>query len=686
MATDQASDPAGAAPGPAGDARALWNRLPARPGAGQAPAGRTLRFKLYSLLGLLIVALIALWTFMTGNIVGELFELRRATTLAEQVAAPAADLAGHVQEERRLSAVLVATGSAAEGTTLSGARERTDAAVRLFHQRATSLEGLSATGPEVVASREALETALGRLDAVREEVDARATTRMRVIQDYSAVQDALFRMYDDLVTVPDIDLYRRAAGLQRVVRARELLSREEAVMAAAAGQRAVTSEEQRLMAQTVAGRRLLLGSGLQALDAELRAPFDDLMESTDYQRLTAMENQVIAGSGPVEDARGWPTLVRSLGGRVDRLVADRAAEIGERTEGAAGAIIAQIVIAGGLGLVAILLAVVLSVRLGRRLAEDLAGLRSAALDLADVRLPRVVARLRASEDVDVESEAPPIPVTSTTLEVKDVAQAFSTVRRTAIEAAVGQAELRKGINLVFRNLARRNQSLLHRQLTQLDAMQRKTGAPDALEDLFRLDHLTTRMRRQAEGLIILSGAPAGRAWRKPVPVHDVVRGAVAEVEDFTRVTVLPMTGASLLGTAVADVIHLLAELIENATVFSPPSTRVNVRGEQVGRGFVIEVEDRGLGMSAEDREDLNRRLANPPEFDLTDSDRLGLFVVSRLATRHGISVSLRRSPYGGITAVVLLPHGLVAPGPDEPAAPPSPARSDPRPADPARRP
>ncbi len=302
---------------------------------------------------------------------------------------------------------------------------------------------------------------------------------------------------------------------------------------------------------------------------------------------------------------------------------------------------------------------ILSARLGRGLAQELTDLRSSALDLADVRLPRVVAKLRDSEAVDVESEAPPIPVTGTTLEVQDLAQAFSTVRRTAVEAAVGQADLRKGVSLVFRNLARRNQSLLHRQLTQLDSMQRKTSAPDALADLFRLDHLTTRMRRQAEGLIILSGAPAGRAWRRPVPMHDVVRGAVAEVEDYTRVTVPPMTDASLVGTAVADVIHMLAELVENATVFSPPSTRVMIRGELVGRGFAVEIEDRGLGMTDEDRAEVNRRLANPPEFDLADSDRLGLFVVSQLADRHDVKVTLRRSPYGGTTAVVLLPHTLI---------------------------
>mgnify|MGYP002620864004 CR=1 FL=1 len=216
-------------------------------------------------------------------------------------------------------------------------------------------------------------------------------------------------------------------------------------------------------------------------------------------------------------------------------------------------------------------------------------------------------KLRRGETVDVDAEAPPINTGATTLEVLDVGQALSTVRRTAVQAAVGQAELRRGVSQVFRNLARRNQSLLHRQLTQLDAMQRKTTDPKTLQDLFRLDHLTTRMRRQAEGLIILSGAPAGRAWRKPVPILDVVRGAVAEVEDYTRVVLTPMPDAALIGSAVTDVIHLLAELIENATVFSPPHTQVQVRAELVGRGIAIEIEDRGLGLG-----DAERQLAGDP--------------------------------------------------------------------------
>jgi signal transduction histidine kinase len=269
--------------------------------------------------------------------------------------------------------------------------------------------------------------------------------------------------------------------------------------------------------------------------------------------------------------------------------------------------------------------------------------------------------------VDVSVEAPEITTSGATVEVQDVGRAFSAVQHTAVEAAVGQAQLRAGVRMVFLNLARRSQTLLHRQRIQLDGMQRRATDPGQLDDLFRLDHLTTRMRRHAEGLIILSGAVPGRGWRRPVPLVDVMRGAAAEVEDYARVTVVPSTSYALTGAIVGDVIHLIAELIENATVYSPPQTTVHVRGQMVGRGFAIDIEDRGLGMSEERLAQLNEQLANPPEFDLADSDRLGLFVVASLAARHNIRVTLRTSPYGGTTAIVLIPAEHVVEQ-DEPEA------------------
>jgi signal transduction histidine kinase len=311
------------------------------------------------------------------------------------------------------------------------------------------------------------------------------------------------------------------------------------------------------------------------------------------------------------------------------------------------------------GLLVVIFSVFLLLRFGTRISRELTGLRNAAQVLSGERLPSVVRRLRAGDDVDVNAEAPPLVLGTRTREVTETADAFSAVQHTAIEAAVEQATLRKGVSSVFRSLARRNQSLVQRQLRMLDEMERATQDPDALSQLFRLDHLTTRMRRQAEGLIILSGSAPSRRWRQPVAVVEVLRGAISEIEDYVRVDLVTDSPDYLTGAAVADVTHLLAELIENAVVYSPPATRVAVRGGRVANGYVIEVEDRGLGIPPAVRDTLNERLAQPPDFDLTDSDQLGLFVVSRLAIRNAIKVSLRESGFGGTTAIVLLPSALV---------------------------
>ncbi|HJY59147.1 MAG TPA: ATP-binding protein, partial [Streptosporangiaceae bacterium] len=317
----------------------------------------------------------------------------------------------------------------------------------------------------------------------------------------------------------------------------------------------------------------------------------------------------------------------------------------------------RVAVTSGIALLGLLITLLVTTLVARGIIRRLRGLEKSARTLAEDQLPDVIARLRRGEDVDMAAEAPPLRTGGD--EIGRVGQAFDLVRQTAIRAAVEEARLRQGLNDVFRSLARRSQSLLHRQLALLDQMERRATDPEALDDLFRLDHLTTRMRRHAEGLVILAGAPPGRTWSSPVRMVDVMRGAIAEVEDYARVSVATRSQAALAGSAVADVIHLLAELIENATTLSPPYTSVRVAGDTVANGFAIEVEDRGLGMSAQRQAELNERLASPPEFNPSDSEQLGLFVVSQLAKRHGIRVTLKASPYGGMTAIVLIPQHLV---------------------------
>ena len=329
------------------------------------------------------------------------------------------------------------------------------------------------------------------------------------------------------------------------------------------------------------------------------------------------------------------------------------------------ALIEAVVVAGS-GLLVALGVVALLWTCARRIAEEAASLAVMARYLADDQLPKTVARLRdgagTGETPTQQGIIPPRP--ARIAEFAAVAAALMSMQSTATTAASAESRLRGGFRQVLTSLGRRNQSLLLRQLRIIDTLEQQAANPAALADLFALDHLTTRMKRHAESLTVLSGAPPARPRIGQVPVIDVIRAAVAETEDYKRVVVRTETEEVVTASAVNDMIHLLAELIENATLFSPSATKVEVRAERVANGFAIEVEDRGLGIAPDQLAELNARLASPPDFDLVDADRLGLFVAGLLATRHDVEVSLTPSPYRGTKAIVLLPDELVVPDTD----------------------
>jgi signal transduction histidine kinase len=318
------------------------------------------------------------------------------------------------------------------------------------------------------------------------------------------------------------------------------------------------------------------------------------------------------------------------------------------------AVIEAAVVAGA-GLLVALVAVVAIGVVARRLSRQAAGLAAVARYLADEQVPQALAQLRQGAAAPASRTLPSPGLR----EFAAVSSALSRLQATAVAAATAEASLRGGFRQVLTSLGRRNQSLLHRQLRIIDTLEQQASSPAALADLFALDHLTTRMRRHAESLTVLAGAPAPRPRSGPVPVIDVIRAAVAETEDYQRVSVRTESEDVVTAPAVNDMIHLLAELIENAALFSPSTTRVEVRAERVANGFAIEVEDRGLGIAPGQLGELNGRLASPPDFDVVDADRLGLFVAGRLAARHAVEVSLTPSPYRGTKAIVLLPDTLV---------------------------
>ncbi|MEV7182559.1 nitrate- and nitrite sensing domain-containing protein [Kitasatospora sp. NPDC093679] len=324
----------------------------------------------------------------------------------------------------------------------------------------------------------------------------------------------------------------------------------------------------------------------------------------------------------------------------------------------------------GIVIAALALAGLLTGFIARSMILGMRTLNTAALDIANHRLPDLVEKLSKTDPDRVDTSVEPIPLRGKD-EIGEVARAFDQVHSQAVSLAAEQALLRGNLNAIFSNLSRRSQSLIQRQLALITDLENNEADPDQLENLFKLDHLATRMRRNGENLLVLAGEEPGRRWNTPVPLVDVLRAAASEVEQYERIELAGIPEAEVVGAAVTDLVHLLAELLENATTFSSPQTRVLVNATRLPDGRVlVEIHDKGIGLTADDFAEINEKLAEPPTVDATISRRMGLFVVGRLSQRHDIRVQLRPSgESAGTTSLVMLPIGLTqmnaAPEPEE---------------------
>ncbi|MFD9380216.1 nitrate- and nitrite sensing domain-containing protein [Streptomyces sp. NPDC059999] len=614
-----------------------------------------------------LVSLTALWGFSTVITGRQAVQLLDVAYVIEKVGYPIEDVVRVIQKERRQTLVLIGDPRASAATAeLTRSRAATDAAVRIITENAKDPEVMDELAPETAQRLRSILEAFRGIEALRRSVDRNSLDTNQALELYSRLIDPGHEFLMNLHALENVEMDKQGRALVGITRARETLSREDALVAAALAAKVVSPVDVRSVSDLAANRALLYEFNLAILPADDRTLFENYWNGPETKALRDAEERFIT-DGARRNPRAFTAAQwDEAAGKVLDELATMGTEAGDRyqlrVEPAAMNVLVQAAVAGILGFIALLVSLILSVRIGRDLIRDLSRLRKDAHEASGVRLPGVMRRLAAGEHVDVETEAPRLEFEKD--EVGQVALALNSLQRAAVEAAVKQAELRRGVSEVFVNLARRNQVLLHRQLTLLDTMERRTEDTEELADLFRLDHMTTRMRRHAEGLVILSGAAPSRQWRKPVQLMDVVRAAVAEVEDYERIEVRRLPRIGIEGPAVADVTHLVAELLENATVFSPPHTAVQVHGERVANGFTLEIHDRGLGMNPEALLDANLRLAETPEFELSDTDRLGLFVVSRLARRHGIRIVLQHSPYGGTTAVVFLPVELLTEAPD----------------------
>ncbi|MDX6739741.1 nitrate- and nitrite sensing domain-containing protein [Actinocorallia sp. A-T 12471] len=625
-----------------------------------------IRSAIVSLIAVPLTTLVLLWAFTAFTSLGDGMLLARAQSLDGQVVRPTQTLIAALQNERMVSMAALAGSRTATAEDLAAQRQTTDDARTVFETN-TSDPGLrDGIESDIRSAIDILTRDLGGLDLLRSVVDGGAArSRPQVLSSYGTYLDHAFAIYRS-VSPPDLTIAADVATLTSLGMAREQLSRMDAALAGRLDG-GLTAWDRKEVARAGGARDLLYTDTLPRLRPADRDRYTAFLNTIEYQRLQQFEDRITRNAGPVAQV-SWDANAAKVQTGLLTLEEEMLGGITSRAEGVAIGVLLEIGIAGGLGLGAIVGSIVIAWRVSRRLIRESRALADTVGDFTRDQLPVMAELVRNGQRVGDEPIEPGVQFSVT--EIERIFRSFTSARAAVLEAAMHEAATMANVREVFVNLASRNQALLHRQLSLLDEMEREADDSAQLGRLFQLDHLATRMRRHAEGLVILAGKAPGRGWRSPVPLVDVVRGAASEVEDYTRVRVLPMPRIALVGPAVADTIHLLADLIENAVQYSPPDTAIEVSGQGVAAGYVLEIEDRGLGLPPEVIEQLNERLAAPPEFTLSDTARLGLFVVGRLAKRHGIRVSLRVSPYGGTTAVVFLPRELLAADvPDAPAEP-----------------
>ncbi|WP_327729330.1 nitrate- and nitrite sensing domain-containing protein [Streptomyces sp. NBC_00487] len=625
---------------------------------------RSVRAKIVALLMLPIVSLMALWSYAAVTTVAAIGDTERAKDVNSELLAPVAEFVTALQAERTAAMRYAARRAEAGLDDLRADQQTTDKAVTVLR------EGLTSAGSDAALIDTGLPARLDTLEADFSDLAALRANSIGGARDavstaytaYSVVIDHAFAVTGALTSEKGTDATSEARVVLELSRVRDAVAREQALLAAATASGTLSKEGYARFVGAVATRRELLKPAVADLRAEHRPAYDVLLDSDRYASLVEIEDGVTdAGAGPVSAAvlKDWDSSSAAvLKGLAEAEkdagtgAAAKADAFGWDTLGASG-------VAVVLGLVGVLLSLLVSVSVGRGLIVELLDLRNSALEVAGRSLPQAMRKLHAGQGVDIDAEAPMRRLAGD--ELAQVGSALTAVQRAALKAASERAELLSGISGVYVSLARRSQVLLHRQLDLLSVMeQRQRERQDHAElyDLYRVDYLATRMRRHSESLLILSGIAPGRGWRDPIALSDVLRAAVAEIEDATRVEIWAAPRVSLNGGSVADVIHLLAELVENAAAFSPPSTKVQLRAARLRDGILVEVEDSGFGMNEEAMADANRKIQSE-KVDLLDAKQIGLIVVNRLAGRQGLRVELRQSTDGGVAAAVFIPENLI---------------------------
>ncbi|MEW2069755.1 nitrate- and nitrite sensing domain-containing protein [Streptomyces sp. NPDC007346] len=640
--------------------------------------------RLVSLLALPVVAATSLGGLRINESMTDMQQLEHMQLLT-QMTKQATSLAQALQVERDQSAGPLSNGSKATDYKVSQPREKTDRAKDAFldatneigdFENDDALESIHASVAQIASQ-------LGDIRSIRKSAYEDGAPSLNTIDQYSQLITSLLSLSQDMAqATSNPDMIKRTRALAAFSSAKEYASIQRAVIAAALpggsvkephlnendkqfGSNALDKEN-----RAISSFKSIYGStGESAVD--LMAPLDN-GNNPEINAANMYAKHVLDTPNGIDGAKvrsymDWydqsSTKIDAMKTIETTLLSDMEAKARELREASQR----EAIINGVVILIVLGVSLVGAFVVARSMIRSLRRLQDTATRVAQDRLPELVKQLSETDPQDVDTSVESVGVHSRD-EIGQVAAAFDDVHREAVRLAAEQALLRGNVNAMFTNLSRRSQGLIQRQLSLISELESREADPDQLSSLFKLDHLATRMRRNGENLLVLAGEEPGRRWTRPVPLVDVLRAAASEVEQYERIELSAVPATEVAGRVVNDLVHLLAELLENATSFSSPQTKVKVTGHALPDGRVlVEIHDTGIGLSPEDLAAINERLAQPPTVDVSVSRRMGLFVVGRLSLRHGIRIQLRPSDSGGTTALVMLPVDVAHGGKQPPS-------------------
>ncbi|WP_406238167.1 nitrate- and nitrite sensing domain-containing protein [Nocardia sp. NBC_01009] len=627
---------------------------------------RTIRGQLARILALSLTLVLAL---LGITIAREIDAFRRSgdTVRAVSLALAVQDVVQEAQRERGLSNGLLG-GDTRLQQPVAEQRARTDRSLGL-------LDDALAGGPPGVAQVHSAVGQFGALAATRTQVDTRRTTRQAAFQFYTDGIAALNRLALGLDQADDPQVRHGLQALYALGDAKEHTAKERGFLNGVFAADEFGPGEYVQFLDIRAAKAAGLAAFARDATAAEQAFLEAAMRSENATRAMESENIAIASSmGPLVRSLDPITWWAQMSGVIDEQRAVQQA-VGDNVRQRAAVLRKNAALTLGGFLLAALLAILAEVMLVitsiRAIVRPLGTLAAEADEVATRRLPDVIAAWQVSGDT---SPDPPPPVRTprgATIEIAAVAGALDRVQSTAFELASEQALVRRNTTESMANLARRNQNLVRRQLGLISEFEREELDPKALSNLFELDHLATRMRRNAESLLVLVGEVSPRRWAEPIPLTDVIRAGLSEVDDYRRVVLRRVDDIAITGAVVSELAHMLAELIENGLAFSPPDLEVEIYGRKLPGGYLLAVVDHGVGMPVPQLAAANARLRGEQDFVVAPTRYLGHYVVGRLAQRLGIDVELIVSPVSGIVARLLLPANILAGDRDRHPAPPA---------------